>query len=65
MRQKAGGWDMSEERRRDNASEKGNGNPYYERALKREQEMTPEEKAKQEKYSQMMEQVKERLGQLR
>lgn len=38
---------MSEERRRDNASEKGNGNPYYERALKREQEMTPEEKAKQ------------------
>ncbi|MCI9501411.1 MAG: hypothetical protein HFG76_05340 [Hungatella sp.] len=41
---------MSEERRRDNASEKGNGNPYYERALKREQEMTPEEKAKQEAW---------------
>ena len=30
--------------------EKGDGNPYYERALGREKEMTPEERAEEEAW---------------
>lgn len=41
---------MAEGKRAYDPSEKGNGNPYYERALRREQEMTPEERAQEEAW---------------
>ncbi len=41
---------MEDGRRALSPGEKGDGNPYYERALGREKEMTPEERAEEEAW---------------